>query len=131
MAESYPSGYYSNLFSDDLPFDLEEEEDEEETLYKPGQFSSLRQEEEVPIEEPPEMEELREEPPTSDTYERGRFAFLNTQQPPPSVEQDINLESIDASRKMAYGAAQETMIVGNMIRYGEALVDSSQNQAGS
>ena len=122
MAETYSSGYFSNLFSDDIPLDLEEEEDEEETLYKPGQFS-LKQEEEVPIEEPPEMEEA----PIPATQERGRFTLPDTQQPSP-IEQDINLESIDASRKMAYGAAQETMILGNMIRYGEALVDSSQNK---
>ena len=33
-------------------------------------------------------------------------------------------DSIDTSRKMAYGAAQETTLTGNLFRYGEALYDS-------
>ena len=33
-------------------------------------------------------------------------------------------ESIDTSRKMAYGAAQETTLTGNLFSYGEALYDS-------
>ena len=94
-----------------------------------GYFSNLRTRDEEEEDEPTvEFKEPEDEAEFMSSYKPGDFSGLARRDRDEDDDYDVDLESISGSRKFEYGAAQETMILGNMLRYGEALVDSSKNR---
>ena len=93
-----------------------------------GYFSSLRKRDEE--DEPTiEFKEPEDEAEFMSSYKPGDFSGLARHvREDKDDDYEVDLEGIPTERKFEYGTAQETMILGNMLRYGEALVDSSKNK---
>jgi len=90
--------------------DDEEEKDEEKGIKIPPPISAA----------PEPTEDVAEEPTGLSKY-LDRLTVVDYDED----EEAIDLEEISTTRKLAYGAAQETTIGGNIMRYAEALMDSS------
>ena len=98
-------GLFDDLY--DLNIASLEEEDDEDEKEEEVSFTPLA---------PPDVDSAEE--PTKE--EGGLFLDLFRDE-----VYTPDLEEIETSRKLAYGVAQETTIGGNLLRYGEALLNSS------